>query len=92
MTSLRQILQRLIAGKSLLAEPVDPRAGGLGCAEWLSLYSACHEPNGMGGMRRVEWPDGGGLADQPAIVVHMFAEITQLIHAESERQQRMRTG
>lgn len=87
VTSLRQILQRLIAGKGKLAEPVDPVAGGLRCEEWLELYAVCHEPNGMGGMRRVEWPDAGGLAEQAACVVAIFSIIGQLVAAESARQQ-----
>jgi hypothetical protein len=83
-------LQRLIAGKALLAEPVDPIVGGLTCHSWLDLYQACHEPNGMGGMTRVEWPDGGSLADQPACVVVVFSIIGQLVAAESARQQRQK--
>lgn len=85
LLAFRQIVMRLLAGRELLAEPVDPLIGGLDAMSWLSLYHACHEPSGFGGMRRVEWPAAGGLENQAYVIVAMFAVLGTEVEAESNR-------
>ena len=40
----------------------------------------CHEATGLGSARRIEWPDGRALVYQPAIVVAMFALVTEEVN------------
>lgn len=44
---------------------------------WLELYSLCYE-----GTRRVAWPDGKSLIEQPTIVVSMFTLILEQVMSE----------
>lgn len=85
LTAFRIIVRRLIAGRPLLEEPVDPLLGGIPAEQWMSLYYACHEPSGFGGMRRVEWPDSGGIAEQPYVSVVVFSEVGLAMSMEMER-------
>lgn len=55
-------------GQVMLAEPRDPMVGGISVGGWFQLFTDTHSPNGMGGFTRIEWPEPGGLADQPALV------------------------
>lgn len=47
---------------------------GLPMATWVEVFLACHTMN-MNGVQRVEWPDGGTLSDQPALLVSIFNAI-----------------
>lgn len=84
LPAFRIIIRRLIAGRPLLAEPVDPLFGGLPAEQWMSLYYACHEPSGFGGMRRIEWPDEGGVSRQAYVTVMVFSEIGAELSKELE--------
>ena len=89
--AFQTIALRYIAGRPILAEPIDPMWGGLSVPQWISLFYDTHAPNGMGGMVRIEWPEPGGLAEQPDVVVRAFGVVASQIYAASEsinRQQR----
>jgi len=70
----------------MLAEPADPMWGGLHVWDWIALFYDTHTPNGMGAFLRLEWPEPGGLADQPDIVVRALHEVAAVIYAEASAQ------
>lgn len=86
--AFRRIATRVAAGKAQFADAQDPLWGGLSVVTWFDLFAATHCANGMGGMMRVEWPEPGGLADQPTVVVRAFTEVQAAIMAEAERETR----
>lgn len=84
LIAVRQIAQRLVAGLQPLAEPADPRIGGLSVDAWLVLFLDCYEGTGMG-IRRVEWPDVGGIAEQPNLTVAMFSVLQDVVITQAEK-------
>ena len=82
LTAARVIARRHLMGLRELLEPRDPMLGGLSMRAWVSLWNECHERDGVtGGMRRVEWPDDGGVSQQSALVVRMFRLINEQVEA-----------
>lgn len=65
--------------------PTQWRIGIAGLTEksWLLLWRECHT-GGMGGPMRLCWPDGKSLLEQPAIVVNVFAMISDQASKASE--------
>lgn len=92
MTAFRQIAARLAAGAEPLAEPQDPMLGGLPVGAWFALFRDTHEPDGFGGMRRAEWPDGGAYADQPAVLVEALAAVREAVVTEWANERRRSGG
>ncbi len=82
--AFRQIAARLAAGKGLLREPEDPMLGGLSVGQWFELFDETHAPNGMGALVRIEWPEPGGLAEQPAVVPLAMAMVAEARLREAE--------
>jgi hypothetical protein len=85
LDAFRRIATRVAAGKAQFADARDPLWGGLTVDVWFDLFAATHCPNGQGGFVRVEWPEPGGLADQPTVVVRAFSLVQSAIIAEMER-------
>lgn len=82
LTAVQVIVRRHLMGLRQLLEPRDPMLGGLSVMAWLSIWGACHERDAMtGGVRRIEWPDEGGVATQSAMVVRMFGLINEQVRA-----------
>ncbi len=90
LTAVRTLARRMFAGLKRLSEPRDPLVGGRTVDSWVSMWSACHEPDGMGGLRRVCWPENDPLVDQPAIVVMMFDELSAQCKKASDAQRAMK--
>lgn len=88
LTAFRRIATRVAAGKELFADTRDPMWGGLSVPAWFDLFAATHCANGTGGFVRVEWPEPGGLADQPTVVVRAFSLVQEAILTEMERANR----
>lgn len=78
----------MAAGLRLLAEPVDPMEGGVSVSDWVEMWYDTHAGNGMGGVTRIEWPDGGAYLSQPAIAVAMLS----LVGAEIVKQAQEERG
>lgn len=85
LTAFRQIAARVAAGVEPAAEPVDPGLGGLKVAQWFELFFDTHQGNGMGGFSRVEWPEPGGYAEQPAVVAVAMRLVSEAVLAEAKR-------
>ena len=82
LTAVQTIARRHLMGLRQLVEPQDPMVGGLSVVAWVSLWAVCHEREPMaGGVRRIEWPDEGGVARQSAVVVRMFGLINEQVRA-----------
>ena len=82
LAAAQVIVRRYLMGLRQLLEPQDPMVGGLSAQAWISLWSECHERDAFaGGVRRVEWPDEGGVAEQSALVVRMFRLINEQVAA-----------
>lgn len=73
-----------------LREPHDPLFGGHTVATWFDVFWGTHEPDGMGGVRRIEWPDGGGFLEQAAVTVTLMGlvrdEVIKQAEVERKRQ------
>lgn len=50
-------------------------------AAWVEVFLRCHAAT-MSGWLRLEWPDGGTLSDQPALLVELFEVIHTAMIAE----------
>lgn len=85
LTAFRQIAARVAAGKAPFAEPIDPRIGGLNVAQWFEVFHDTHTATGMGGFLRTDWPEEGGYAEQPAVVITAFRLVTEAILTEHEQ-------
>lgn len=48
--------------------------GGYSTVAWVAMWDASHGPDGA----RLAWPDGQCLLVQPAIVVRVFALVTEI--------------
>ena len=84
ITAFRKIASRFAAGAPAHAEPVDPMLGGLKVGTWFNIFYDTHCAIGMGGLVRVEWPEPGGYADQPAVVVTALSEVRQAVMKEAQ--------
>jgi hypothetical protein len=74
----RRIASRLATGVTVFDE--DPREGGLTIRQWIELWLNTHEQG-----RRIEWPDGGCLLEQPAIAVAMLDIVGQALREAAEQ-------
>jgi hypothetical protein len=88
LTDFRRIAARAAAGKDPLAEPADPMLGGLSVAAWFELFWNTHEPTGLGGVRRTEWPEPGGVGDQPHVAVVALTTVLSAVTKEAEDEAR----
>jgi hypothetical protein len=59
--------------------------GGLSIPAWVMLWNECHSVNGVGGVVRTAWPDGGSLLQQSALTVEVFGLIMSM-YVEANRQ------
>lgn len=85
LTAFRRIARRVAAGKESFADAQDPMWGGISVDAWFELFWATHCPSGSGGFIRVEWPEPGGLAEQPTIVIRAFSLVREAVLMEMER-------
>jgi len=61
----------------------DYAVGGLTIEEWVRLFNVCYIGNGFG-VSRVEWPDPGGVSEQPALTVFMFQLLEDVLSSVLE--------
>lgn len=66
-------------------EPQDPMVGGLSVGQWFELFDDTHVPNGMGAWVRIEWPEPGGYAEQPAVVPLAMSLVAEARTKEAQR-------
>lgn len=85
LLAFRQIAARLAAGKEALREPPDPLLGGLQVGQWFVIFDETHAQSGMGTFIRLEWPEEGGYAEQPAVVMVAFRLVEEAKMKEAEQ-------
>lgn len=68
----------------------DVVLGGHRAATWRHLWMACHE-GGLAGPVLREWPDGGALLNQSALLVQIFQLIEEQMSAEAKSREQQRS-